>query len=319
MKKITAIGVPFLLLLVATGCRQSNQYNDVVKETYIHKYGVPVAKADWDEQGKEGKIIKLKKNGVTLTQSFAKGLLNGETTHSFPNTSTIHRVETFEYGKLTSKRENYLSGVPMHEEIYEEGNLAKLTRWYEDGTPASTESYQGNYLMNGEYRTPLNVAEEHVKDGHGTRIARSNDGDLLFKDTIQNGEMVERITYFSNGDPTTINPYKNGQIHGMRLTYLQGGLPNTSEQWNRGKQEGRTIFYKNGEKYAEVPYVNGKKNGIEVRYRNGTLLVEELTWKENVQHGERKIYIDGETKTEWYHLGEMVSRTTFERMNMPRR
>lgn len=73
-----------------------------------------------------------------------------------------------------------------------------------------------------------------------------------------------------------------------------------------------------GEKVAEVPYIRGKKNGIEHRYRDGTQLVEEVAWKDNIQHGQRKFYVDGETKTEWYHEGEVVSRTTFERMNMPR-
>ncbi len=319
MKKCTSLGVASLLLLMtATGCRQSNRYGDVVKETYIHKYGVPVAKSDWDEQGKDGKVVKLKKNGVTLTQTYSKGVLNGESTYTFPNSSTIHRVDVYELGELTAKREHFPSGVPMREEMYEQGSLAKLTRWYEDGTPAATETYQAEFLVKGEYRTPMNIAEAHVQNGHGTRVSRSSDGDLLSKDTIQNGEMVERITYFANGDPATITPYVHGEIHGTRLTFLQGGLPNTSEQWTHGRQEGITVVYMNGEKYAEVPYINGKKNGIESRYRDGQLLVEEITWKDNVQHGLRKLHIDGDTKVEWYNQGEVVSRATYERLNLPR-
>ncbi len=318
MKKSITFGVFSLLALIATGCSPSNRHNDVVKETYIHKYGVPVAKTDWDEQGKDGQIIQLKKDGITLAQSFAQGILNGESTYTFPNSSTVHRVEVFEKGELVAKRENYTSGVPMWEETYKHGTLAKLTRWYEDGTPSATEIYQGNYLVKGEYRTPLNAVEASVEKGEGIRISRTNDGELLSKDTIHNGEMVERVTYFANGDPSVITPFEHGVIHGMRLTYLHGGLPRTAEQWNHGKQEGTTIVYQNGEKYAEVPYVNGKKNGVETRYRDGHLLVEELTWKDNVQHGQRKLYVDGATKSEWYHQGEMVSRATFERMNLPR-
>ncbi|HEY4831743.1 MAG TPA: hypothetical protein VIH61_04195, partial [Waddliaceae bacterium] len=68
-----------------------------------------------------------------------------------------------------------------------------------------------------------------------------------------------------------------------------------------------------------VPYVRGRKNGIEYRYRDGTLLAEEVCWKDNILHGRRKIYVGGEAKTEWYHEGAMVSRTAFERMNMPRK
>ncbi len=318
MNKIAALGLASLLLLVVTGCRQSNQYNEVVKETYIGKYGVPVAKVDWDERGQDGKVVQLRKDGVTLSQTFAKGVLNGEATYTFPNSSTVNRVEIFEQGSLVAKRENYPSGVPMLEEIFEHGTLSKLTRWYEDGTPAATEFYQGSYLERGEYRTPLNIAESSVDNGEGLRICRSSSGDLLSKDTIENGQMVERITFFANGDPETITAYANGQMHGMRLTFQHGGQPNTAEQWIHGKQEGTTVVYLNGEKYAEIPYVKGKKNGTEVRFRNGKDVVEELAWKDDVQHGERKLYIDGEPRSEWYHQGEVVSRTAFERMNLPR-
>lgn len=306
-----------LVLLVATGCQYNNRRSDVVKETYIHKYGVPVAKTDWDEQGQNGKIVQLKKDGVTFTQSFASGTLDGETTRTFPNSSTVQWVETYADGQLVAVRENYTSGVPMREEAFQNGQLAKRTRWYEDGTPAATESYSGNSLMKAEYRTPLNVAEAHVKYGHGMRICRSATGDLISKDTIENGEMVERITYYPSGDPETITPFAGGKMHGTRLTYLLGGLPNTAEQWVDGKQEGTTMVYLNGEKYAEVPYVAGQKHGIEERFRDGSELVEEVSWYRGKQHGERRLYVDGETRSEWFHLGEVVSRTTYERMNLP--
>jgi antitoxin component YwqK of YwqJK toxin-antitoxin module len=218
-----------------------------------------------------------------------------------------------------SKKENFPSGVPLKEELLEGNILTKMTRWYEDGTPQANESYENTFLVSGEYRTPLNVVETRVLDGHGTRIWRSNDGELLSKDTVQNGQMVERITYFPNGDPATVSAYENGTEHGTRLTFLQGGLPSTVEQWVHGVQEGITVVYLNGEKTSEVPFIYGKKNGVESRYRDGSLLVEEVCWKENVQHGQRKIYVDGETKSEWYHEGELVSRTTYERLNMPHR
>lgn len=311
------MGAASLLLISLAGCR-SSQYNQIVKETYIHKYGVPVAKSDWEEQGKEGRLIKLRSDGVTVSETYAQGVLHGETSYTFPNSSTIQWIEKYENGELVAKVEHYCSGVPMREECYAQKQLVKLTRWYEDGTPAATEAYEEGYLMQGEYRTPLNLPESHVQNGVGVRICRSSEGYLLSKDTIQYGEMTERITYFPNGDPAAITPYEKGEVHGMLLTYLQGGQPNTAEQWTNGVQEGMTIVYLNGEKYAEVPYVKGKKNGIEVRYRDGEQLVEEVTWKEDEQHGERKLYVDGETKTEWYLFGELVNRATFERMNFPR-
>jgi len=310
----------FASAVLMTGCRTHSQYHhDVVKETYFHKYGVPVAKADWENQGKDGQIVSLRKDGVTISASYSKGILDGPTSYSFPNSSTIQRVETYSNAQLVARRENYLSGVPVKEEIYENNALTQLTRWYEDGTPQATEYYQNTFMVSGEYRTPLNVVESRVVDGHGTRIVRSNEGDLLSKDIVKNGQMIERVTYFSNGDPATVAPFQSGVIHGTRLTFLQGGLPNTVEQWVQGIQEGTTIVYQNGEKFAEVPYSNGYKNGIERRFRDGELLVEEVTWKDNAKHGQRKVYVGGETQIEWYHNNELVSRTTYERMNMPRK
>jgi antitoxin component YwqK of YwqJK toxin-antitoxin module len=317
-KKLALLGCLAFTVLMA-GCRSNSQYNDVVKETYFHKYGVPVAKADWETQGKDGQIMSLRKDGVTVSASYNKGILDGPATYSFPNSSTIQFVETYSNAELVSKKENYPSGVPMREEIYEENALMNLTRWYEDGTPQANELYQNTFLASGEYRTPLNVVESRIVDGHGTRVTRSNEGDLLAKDFIQNGQMVERVTYYANGDPATVTPFANGVVHGARLTFLQGGLPNTVEQWVQGVQEGTTIVYLNGEKISEVPYVHGIKNGIEHRFRDGELLVEEITWKGNAMHGQRKVFVDGQTKVEWYHNGELVSRTAYERMNMPRK
>lgn len=319
MKKLSIIGAAFCLALTLSGCKNSNYYNEILKETYIHKYDVPMAKADWEEQGQNGKIVQLKKDGVTVTQSFENGELHGETSYTFPNTSTIHRTEVFEKGKLKSKRENYPNGSAMWEVFFnDEAEPIKLCQWYEDGgTPALIEIFEQKRLVNGEYRTPLNDIEARVNNGQGIRVRRSNEGELLYKDHIENGEMVKRTIYFANGDPSIIIPYKNGQIHGTRLTYLPGGVPNSAEAWVDGKQEGITVTYQNGEKYAEISYVNGKKNGIEKRYRDGTTLVEEVTWVNDVQHGKRELYVDGETKVQWYHQGELVSRPTFERLNLP--
>lgn len=311
-----------LLLMVtciaATGCRNHYQ-SDVVKETYVHKYGLPISASDWEQQGQDGQMIQLQKDGITVAKSYEKGTPHGISSWSFPNTTTIHREEEYEHGNLIAKRENYLSGMPHREECYNQsGSLSKRMRWYEDGSPAGVETYEFGLLVSGEYRTPLNSIESRVQDGNGTRTMRNNDGELIAKDTIQDGELAQRITFFPNGDPETISPYVNGVIEGDRLTYFRGGLPKTIEQWSNGKQEGITTVFHNGEKFSEVPYINGEKHGIELRFRDGDLLVEELSWLGNNPHGPHKIYVDGSTKVEWYNQGEIVSRPTFERLNPPR-
>lgn len=320
MNTTTKLTVLFALASIAlTGCRSYRQYSDVVKETYIHKYGVPMTQTDWANQGEDGQVVSLRKDGVTVSTSYAKGEIDGPTTYSFPNSSTVQFVETFAHGELVSRRENYPSGVPMREEIFEGGSRTGQLCWYEDGTPKVKETYRDGLLVNGEYRNSLNVLESRVAQGDGVRIYRTESGDLLSKDTIQYGQMIERVTYFAHGDPSTCTPYRNGAIHGTRLTFLPGGLPLTVESWEHGVQEGTTVVYQNGERIAEVPYVAGLKHGTEYRYRDGELLVEEVSWKNDLQHGQRKLHVDGDIKTEWYFEGALVSRSAYDRMCMAKR
>ncbi len=307
-----------LVAALSSGCRNHYQ-GEVVKETYIHKYGVPVSAADWEKQGKDGQVIQLQKDGVTAVHTYDKGILHGESTWSFPNSQTVQRVEIYENGVLVGKRDHYTSGTPQQEEHFAGRFVTKRMRWYEDGTPAATENFQNGLMLSAEYRTPLNVVESRIQDGNGTRYCRNNDGEMMAKDLFENGQLTERMHFFPNGDPSDITPYVNGQVHGKRLTFLRGGLPKSVETWNQGQQEGITVVYQNGEKSAEVPYVNGKKNGIELRYRDGSMMVEEITWIDNEQHGPHRIFVDGSTKVEWYHQGEVVSRPTFERLNPPTR
>lgn len=300
-----------------TSCKRT--YNqEVVKETFIHKYGVQVPKEDWSRNGKDGQVAQLMSDGVTITKSYEKGILEGVTTHTFPNSSTIQYAETYRSGELASKVINYLSGVPHEEIVYDGSQISQITRWYEDGTPAALETFQNGLMVSGEFRNPQNIVESTVEEGFGLRIVRGNDGELIAKDSFHQGQLLERVAYFANGEPSAVIPYERGQVHGMRLTFLPGGIPSTVEQWVHGQQEGTTIVYLNGEKISEVPFVKGQKNGVELRFRDGSTIVEEVTWKNDIQHGPRRILLDDTAKTEWYHEGELVTRTTFERLNTPR-
>ncbi|MCP5469085.1 MAG: toxin-antitoxin system YwqK family antitoxin [Chlamydiales bacterium] len=303
--------------LLATACR-SAQTGDVVKSTYIHKYGVPVTQEEWNRQGKDGKVVQLHKDGVTTSKGYAGGALHGECTYSFPNTSTLAKIEIYENGSLVSRKTNFPSGIPQTEESFEKELIASRNVWFEDGTPQIVESYSQGLLTSGEYRSPINNIEARVKGGEGTRIVRSSEGVLLAKESIEGGRRAERVDYYPSGDPQAITPYQNDHIHGTRLTFAPGGLPNTVEQWAYDLQEGITTVYQNGEKVAEVPYLHGKREGVEKKFRDGTILVEEMTWKNDRPHGIRTIYVDGARQTDYFHQGEIVSRPTYERLNPPR-
>ena len=305
------------LACCVAACRGNHQ-DDVVKSTYIHKYGVPVSHEEWKKQGEEGKIVQLHKDGVTTSKSYSAGKLHGECTYSFPNTSTIARAEIFEEGMLVSRKENYTSGVPRSAEHFERELIHKRSLWFEDGTPQTVEAYADGLLTSGEYRSPINSIEARVKNGVGTRVVRSHEGELVARESIEGGRLVERVDYYPNGDPQSITPYQNDRIHGTRLTFALGGLPQTVELWEYDLQEGITVVYQNGEKVAELPYIHGKRQGVEKKFRDGTTLVEEMTWNNDEPHGRRIIYIDGTEQVDYFHHGEIVSRPTFERLNPPR-
>lgn len=303
------------LLVSACNCRDNRE---VVKENFFHKYGAPIEKEDWVRNGKNGHVVELRSDGVTTNRSYENGVLHGKSSYTFSNSSTIESEEVYEQGELVAKTQHYLSGVPMQEEKFRGGFVTELQRWYEDGTPAAFEKYEDGYLVTGEYKTPLNTVESKVEEGSGIRIVRGGQGELISKDEIQSKEMVERVTFFENGEPAAITPYIQGLVHGIRTTFLIGGLPHTREEWLHGRQEGITTLFLNGEKSAEITYVNNEKHGIERRYHDGKFVVEELTWNHNVQHGPRVLLAeDGSAlKTEWYLEGELVTRPTFERMNV---
>lgn len=320
MKKwsFTAPMLALGLALALTGCRGFRRC-EVLQESYVHKYGVPVAKEDFCRNGKNGLVVQLLESGVSVTREYAEGVLQGKTFYTFPHSSVVARVELYEKGSLISKTENYQSGAPLEEERYREALPYERLRWYEDGTPAAVEELSHGLIVSGEYRSMLNEIKARVVDGKGTRLLFAGDGELLYKDAIEGGEMVERIAYLPSGEPSSITPYKGGAVHGTRLTFLPGGLPSTQEEWVQGQQEGTTIVFHCGEKVSEVSYIRGKKEGIERRFRDGKIVVEEVSWKRDVQHGPRKIIIDeNNIKTEWFQQGEVVSRTTYERMNPTR-
>ncbi len=317
MKKL-CYSLCVLSLLTLGACRNSYQ-GEVVKETYVHKYGVPVSLSDWARQGEDGQVVQLQKDGVTVIRSYAQGVQTGVTTWSFPNNDIVAKTQVFDSGRLVSECDHYPSGHPREERLFdEEGSLTQRLTWYEEGSPSAIETYENGFLSTGEYLSPSNSVDSVIMEGTGIATHRNNEGELLYQDRFEQGILCERTEFYSNGDPSAVTPFHNGKIAGQRKTYFRGGLPQAIEEWVSNHQQGTTCLFHNGEKVAEVPFVDGQKHGVERRYRDGQAVVEEVTWDHDVQHGPRKLYVDGEAKVEWYHHGEVVSRPTFERLNPPR-
>lgn len=310
---ILAVGILSLF-----GCNRQAS-DDVVKETYIHKYGVTVSKADWESRGSDGQMIQTLRDGSVITKNYVNGALEGTSTQTFPHSQTIQTTALYGYDTLVKKIENFPSGLPREENEYSANNTTKTTKWYENGSPRTVEEYQGTVLINGEYYTLGNELETSVTQGDGARAMRNAFGQLISTDTIEAGEMTSQMTYHPNGTPRAIISYMNNVVHGTKKTYHSGGEPNAIEEWENGTQHGITTVFQNGEKFSEVRYVKGKKQGIERRFRDGEIVEEEITWAKDRKHGPSSTYIGDTTQIHWYYQGEKVSKNTWDKLNTVKR
>lgn len=306
---------PIAVALMLTACQNRRQvYNsDVISQTYIHRYGVEVPAEDWQARGQDGQVVMTTKDGITVTQSYESGILDGSTSYTYPHSSSTDKVETYVQGNLIKAAKHYRSGPPMQEVKFNQEDGQHITTWYENGTPKSVEEMDADgLLLKGDYYNADHQIEAQVDNQHGIRVVRNQYGLVVSKDTIQDGLMTVRTTFNHNGSPKEITPFKDGKIDGMRKTFLPDGEPNSQELWVNGVQDGLTVLFLNGEKSAEVPYTNGQKNGLERRYRDGQFVVEEISWLNGLQDGPRTTYVGEIASTEWYFEGQPVSKASYD-------
>ena len=302
-----------LLAGVATSCTQGQKGDrHVVKQTYVHKYGVEVTPEDWQQRGQNGQVITKLDSGVVMTRNYIGGVLHGQALQTFPHSDQIATRESYVGGVLTTEIAYTLGGSPKCETQYDDDAKA-VTCWFENGTPQSQEHFIGSRLDSAEYYDVDNKICARVIEGNGTRLIRDAYGTIVAHDTIDDGMLIERTTLHVNGAPKEILTYVNDVIEGSVKRFLPIGEPQSIEEWVNGKQHGITTIFQNGEKYAEVPYVLNVKEGVEKRFRdNGNLLVEEITWNNGQRHGPTYIHLDGSTRTEWFYKGANVSRALFD-------
>lgn len=316
-KKVKYFTYCAALLITAASCNRSCYYEyspeeAVVDQTYVHKYGVPVCPRDWAQRGENGRVISTLKNGIVISNNYQGGILDGDSTYSFPHSENIEKVETYVKGDLQKERYNYFTGQPYREVIYTSPTSRSVTLWYQNGVTQSREQFNGDSLAQGEYYNTSNQIESRVTEGEGQRIVKDSYGQLLSTDTIHNGVLAAMTTYHSNGNPKEIITYKDGLPDGLKKTYLPDGQPLTIEGWKAGYQDGLTTVYQNGEKYADIYYKKGLKNGIEKRYKDGQTVVAEISWQDDVEHGPYTAHIGSLTTTDWYYQGKVVSKAYYE-------
>lgn len=299
-------------LALLASCQTSGPFDDIVSQTYVHKYGFETSAAEWEARERDGQVVSTLKNGVTVTRTYENGKLHGQTTYTFPHSSVLERVFVYDQGTLLKERLNDISGMPIREEIYEYDNRNVITLWDEKGVPLSIEEYHGEQLEEGKYYTPDHELEALVQMGHGERIKRDRQGQLISKDDIDNGLMVCRTTYHPNGRIHTISHYDKYQLHGKQTKFTANGKPLMELNWHRGVLDGEKVVYRNGYKIAVIPYVMGKKTGTEFHYDDLGTLTAEIDWRDDKKHGTTKQHTEGYTDTEWFFKGQSVNADRFQ-------
>lgn len=304
------------LILISTACvRQQEEEVGVVEETYVHRYGVEVPSNFWSDSGQHGSVISSMSNGVVIGRSYTAGLLDGDTTYSYPHSSQIQKRETYCQGTMTKEVDYYFDGTPRREVIFDQPlGIKTVSSWYLSGTPRSIEQFSGTLLLNGDYYNTSNQRDGHVENYAGSRLIRDDYGQLLSTDIMQEGLMTLRTTYHSNGSPKEKIAYQNNRIHGTKLSFHPAGEPDTVEEWANGQQHGMTVLYQHGDKYAEIPYAEGKKQGVERHYRDGEKVVREISWQGGQLHGPSSTYVGETTMTDWYYNGERTTQSDYEFM-----
>ncbi|MCB1111425.1 MAG: toxin-antitoxin system YwqK family antitoxin [Chlamydiales bacterium] len=305
-------------LLALTACQQRQpRHHNIVEETYVHKYGIEVQQKDWASRGKHGQVISTQTDGVVVTRTYDGGVLNGETSYTFPHSTTIARVETYDHGTLVKVVDFYKCGVPQQQTSFPDEHTRKVATWFQSGVPENNETYIADNLIEGEYYNEGNELESRVDDGYGSRILRNVYGEPETTEEVENGKVVAALSYHPDGTPKSIIPYYNGRIEGELKTFNPGGEPATVEQWQNGLQHGITTVYENGRKAAEVPYVNGKKTGLERRFSDDGILVEEISWLNDMRHGVSRTHVGNTTKTQWYFHDKPVKKGNYDLLSNP--
>lgn len=309
MKRISLFLVASTII---TSCQNSSSADQVVSQTFVHKYGFETTEEDWAAREQDGQVVTVLKNGVKVTSSYENGKLHGPTTHTFPNSSIVEKQLVYDQGVLLKESVNDLAGMPVREEVYEFDHRNIITLWDEKGVPLSIEEYDSELLVEGKYFTAEHELEASVEAGNGRRVKRDRTGLLISSDEIAEGIIQSRTTFHPNGAKHTVSNYHDYQLHGEQLKFTASGKPLMELHWNHGILDGEKVIYRNGSKVAVIPYVMGEKHGLEFHFDDLGNLTAEIEWQSDKKHGSTKLHTEEFTDTEWFYKGKSVNAEKFQ-------
>lgn len=316
LKRFFMRRVPLFLFgsALVTSCQTSNSVDQIISQTYVHKYGFETSEEEWEARDQDGQVVTVLKNGVKVTRSYANGQLHGPTTYTFPHSSIVEKLLVYDAGILLKESVSDAAGMPMREEVYEFDNRKIITVWDDKGAPLSLEEYDNEILVDGKYYTAEHELEALVEEGYGERVKRDRTGLLLLRETFENGMVATRSTYHPNGQVHTVSHYRDYQLHGSQMKFTASGKPLMELTWNDGVLDGEKIVYRNGSKIAVIPYIKGQKHGTEFHFDDLGDLTAEIEWRNDKKHGATKLYSEVSTDTEWFFKGQSVNAEKFQNL-----
>lgn len=141
--------------------------------------------------------------------------------------------------------------------------------YFKNSKLRSSVSYVNGY-QDGEYIEVTAGGTPQVKGyftkGKKTKWETSNsEGDIKQLEIYDNGDLVKKITYYTNGNIDTERNYKNGKEDGLVKQYTLDGNLKTEKNYVAGKQFGKQVVYitSNLASYIETSNYNerGKQDG----------------------------------------------------------
>jgi antitoxin component YwqK of YwqJK toxin-antitoxin module len=177
-------------------------------------------------------------------------------------------------------------------------------------------------LQNGAWVYYFNngakMAEVNFLNGDGGNIGSSgipkNGRDGLFNSFYKNGN-PEAINpyksgklnglstfYYENGKKRTVSNYKAGELDGLYNTYYENGNKNQVSNFKDGKLDGlANLFYENGNKADISNYKAGQLDGQRTQYNDLGLKTSETNYSNGRQNGKMTMYENGLKTFDWQY------------------
>ncbi|EKE07849.1 MAG: hypothetical protein ACD_17C00500G0002, partial [uncultured bacterium] len=70
-----------------TSCQTNHLLDQVVSQTFVHKYGFETSEEEWEAREQDGLVVSTLKNGVKVIRSYENGQLHGDTVYTFPHSA----------------------------------------------------------------------------------------------------------------------------------------------------------------------------------------------------------------------------------------